>query len=201
MRKTIMFLTILVLSLPAYGEVLVYQSTVRGDRFDLNDSCPRKDRYVARDFMVIDVNLTDWQNLSCGESLEADDATRVLYGRDGGSKWYCEVTITTLTIYKMAQNRVAIVIETDCSNCILIGSARYKNLGVDGIDKVPVTLKGNYLINARFLGNLQTRQRLDLRRTRNAAKGGLDIVDTVVDIVLYLRQKGYIDIGDCCDPT
>jgi hypothetical protein len=198
MRKLVILLVVLGVCLPAYGDVLVYKTTLSGDVMGTGGMKKGK----IRGYLVLEVNsfsLSDWQ---------VAGAAHVLYMKDGKKKWRSSYQQSYLELYRyqVTSKKGMLLVDSgfnyDLANCygsvesVVYGEVKRTLVGTGSPKpKVPSKMKGHSLVYGDavddWTGSGKQTAKLHRKRTKNANKNGKSLSQVVDGIVNSLAAKGY----------
>ena len=198
LAKLVMVLAVLALCLPAYGDVLVYKTSITASGFAINEG--EKGKVQARGYFVVDIDLAGAENMNNADTLSLD-AELVLYWKAGGNKWRKTVVVDTfdITLVEVDNGRKVYIVaelEVDVTEgtvvAILAGPEKNTDVGLPSKYYVPTGLKGSALVSGNsYMGSGKVSLRLDSKTkyANDNLNGNFDYaVDWLED---YLDDKDY----------
>jgi hypothetical protein len=200
MKKLLMLLIVLALSLPAYAvdpDILVYKITMTGRQFDPEGIEKQK----VRGYLVVAVDASEMSNLQNGETLWYVDDRLIFYGKEGRQKlqWTPEPgrVETTWTYFQPGKKKgtmyLTLILENEQDSAAygrvrrtLIGTGKPK-------PRIPTKLKGygRTYYDFAFCSLFRQTIKLDSKRTKNANKENKTVDQVVQELENRLRRKGY----------
>jgi hypothetical protein len=201
MKKLLMLLIVLALSVPAYAngpDILVYKTTMTGPRFAADGIKTAK----VRGYLVLEVNAGEISNLDNGD-LVYPDGVQILYVKDGRKKWRWSSGIGGGMSYFQPRKKKGTMFFDHGTGYylgtheghmqsgaygrvrrILIGTGKPK-------PRIPTKLKGHTVVYGQWVGSCRLTMKLDSKRTKNANKKDKDIEQVVQELENRLQGKGY----------
>ncbi len=203
MKKLLMLLIVLALSLPAYvngSEVLVYKTTMTGPRFAADGIKNAK----VRGYLVLGVDATSMSNLENGDQLGVY-GQQILYVKDGRKKWRSmSGQDGYMTYFRPGKKKGMIFLDWPFGYGYRLGthfgdmrSAAYgrvrRTLIGTGKPKprIPTKLKGHVRLMGEWYGSCRLTIKLDSKRTKRANRENKDLYQVVSELENRLDRKGY----------
>ena len=200
MKKLLMLLIVLALSLPAYAadpDILVYKITMTGRQFDPQGIEKEK----ARGYLVLAVDASEMSNLQNGETLGYVDDRLIFYGKEGRQKLQWTVVPqrveTEWTYFQPGKKKgtmyLTLIVENEQDSAaygkvrrIFIGTGKPK-------PRIPTKLKGygRTYYDFAFCSLFRQTIKLASKRTKNANKQNKTVDDVVAELENRLERKGY----------
>jgi hypothetical protein len=197
MKKLLMLLIVLALSLPAYAEVLVYKTTMTGPRFGIDGVKKAK----VRGYLVVEVDANTISNLENGQAAPTW-GRQILYVKDGRQKWRSvSQSGPAMTYYQPGQKKGTMFFEHsyvytlgthqgDIQSAaygrvrrILIGTGKPK-------PRIPTKFKG-YVDWGGWEGSGCLTMKLASKRTKNANRENKTLDQVVQALDNRLKSEGY----------
>jgi hypothetical protein len=202
MKKLLMLLIVLALSLPAYTadpDILVYKTTMTGRRFGEDGVKKAK----VRGYLVLECDTTAMSNLENGQAVPTG-GRHILYVKDGRKKWrWSSGTGGNMFYFKPGKKKGTMFFDhwydyhlgTHVGGMgsgaygrvrrILIGTGKPK-------PRIPTKLKGHAGVHGDWFGSCRLTIKLDSKRTKNANKENKTVEQVVQALENRLERKGYM---------
>ena len=192
MARLVMLLVIVTICLPAQGDILIYNKTVKweGVEFGEPDDVYRE---TNRGFLILEVTIEN------GEITSVDNARQIIYGGAGQDKWTDEWT-HYFDIYRFEDGNIVGYGLTEFDSdegynyaFSVGGLARRQNIGNADPNEVPKHLVGNAIEHEP--GDFSERGTYDLRlnncMTRDANKDDMTFGEAYNMVREWLTDRGY----------
>jgi hypothetical protein len=201
MKKLLMLLIVLALSLPAYAadpDTLVYKTTMTGPRLAADGIKTAK----VRGYLVLEVNANEISNLDNGNGMGVG-GRHILYVKDGSRKWrWTAWQDGEMRYFKPGKKKGAMFLDTEHGYHLgthqgTVYSAAYGPVRRTFIGtgkpkaRIPTKLKGHARVTSDWNGSCRLTMKLDSKRTKNANKQNKDITQIVNELNSRLDGKGY----------
>jgi hypothetical protein len=201
MKKLLMLLIVLALSLPAYAQtqdILVYKTTMTGPRLAEDGVKTAK----VRGYLVLECDATEISNLENGQAVPTG-GRHILYVKDGRKKWRStEPQDGTMYYFKPGKKKGTMFLRhwydydlgthEGVMRSEVYGRVRRTLIGTGKPKpRIPTKLKGNVEVTDDWFGACRLTIKLDSKRTKNANKEDKTVDQVVQALQNRLERKGY----------
>ena len=201
MKKLLMLLIVLALSLPAYANdynILVYKTTMTGPRFAEDGVKKAK----VRGYLVLEVYADATSNLENGHGL-AVEGGQILYVKDGrqklgssygsdGTMFYYQPGKKKGTILSQQTHFYYLGTHQGEMKTAAYGRVRRVFIGTGKPKpRIPTKLKGHVRVDGHWQGACRLTMKLASKRTKNANKQDKTVDQVVEELENRLERKGY----------
>jgi hypothetical protein len=207
MRKLIVLLVVLAFGLPAYGDILVYKTTISGKRLEASGVRSGK----VRGYLVLEFDLHEMKDMYNGQQYELDTwplsrAKRILYTGKRKNKWQDtqEADDFCLTFFKRGKKK-RILAEASFEyslasrigdlDTVAYGTPKATKVGLAFRPVIPRMLKGHCLFAGDWEGSGKETVKLASKKTKNANRSGRTFDNVVAGIEDNLEDAGYQKSG------
>jgi hypothetical protein len=210
LMKVLIVLIVLVFCVPANGEILIYQKTIRG--FDCNSLDDQWEVNERRDrgYLILEI---EYDSEGEEQTIEVINAVQIEYFKEDDSKWYVVDEMHSFWLIRADYNGKIAWILLESSINIIIGDVDILmlqglaadcsiGLGTDVQREAAKRLKGNFLSDQQLSINhtietLRISLRLHSQWTKiannpNRLNGSFD--DAVADVEAGLIKRGYEEL-------